>query len=612
MRKTVAGLVLILVFAGTAPAGDLDPDTLAGMDAEVAGDWAGAVRAFRRAAEADPGDARRAARLTAARERGLRFWTGSAERLLERELPRPAAACVAAALRIAPDDPGVAKLRKRLKEAGHDPAAVPPAKPPHPAFPLRCRLGRIRATLRMGEVHEEAERIVEGALGWLVAMQEPDGLWSTERLGGFPPYAPGVTGLALLALLTDGPSALEGTRGEAVRRAAALLQKSARDDGLLITARSDHFPYSHAIATEALATYALLSKRTAERSPRLTAAVGFIERLRTPGAGWRYGFEPGDSDTSVTYWMTSALHTAELAGVDVKPDTWRGAAAWVEKMTDPDTGITGYVQRGSVCARPPEFLESFPADRTASLTAAGFLVRRLAGHRDPDIERKQIREVLRVRPNARVPDMYYWHAGARALVAARGTVPPKWYGALVRAAARHRDGSGAIRPSGPWGKDGGPVYSTAITVLALRAPTAEVSGGASGGAASDFLAKGRRTVHVPADSTGTPTGVYVGPGLFVRVDPSGEVRDSPRGEIVGPAGHKVLPEGRERLTRKGGFGCLLGRVGLEGELFAIKRRIKVRPRKECGQLHLLRNGRDLSGSEGELTVEIVSLRKRRD
>ena len=74
---------------------------------------------------------------------------------------------------------------------------------------------------------------------------------------------------------------------------------------------------------------------------------------------------------SVTSWMTHALATGVRAGLDVEPGAFRGALAFIDKMTDPATGRTGYQERGGAPARTNEMLTRFPPEKSESLTAAG-------------------------------------------------------------------------------------------------------------------------------------------------------------------------------------------------------------------------------------------------
>ena len=72
-------------------------------------------------------------------------------------------------------------------------------------------------------------------------------------------------------------------------------------------------------------------------------------------------------------------------------------------------------------------------------------------------------------------DMYYWYYGTLAFHARQEKDWNEWYSRLEQALVpRQRTDpasvAGSWDPAGPWGKDGGRVYSTAISALALATP----------------------------------------------------------------------------------------------------------------------------------------------
>jgi hypothetical protein len=96
---------------------------------------------------------------------------------------------------------------------------------------------------------------------------------------------------------------------------------------------------------------------------------------------------------------------------------------------------------------------------------------------------------------------------------------------------------------------------------------------------------------------------HLGTRAFVGVG-GGKVRSYAGSPPVGPQGHKRTPKGRERLSRAGPYGCLLGRVGREGKTFPLKRETKLRV-KDRGELILLVNDADPSRATGRFQVELV-------
>jgi hypothetical protein len=598
-------LVLVLLGGiGVAGAGEHDADTLAGMDAHVREDWIPAVRAFERALAADPEDEARAARLSAARERAVSFWLGMTRAQADAANWHAAAS---AALMVRLADPEAEGLEEIVTELGFAGVEVPDEAGgvlrAHPAYPGRSLAGRTRAMRSFGLLHGRAEHLVDGALGFLVRAQEPDGSWDAEKHGGRVQYSTGVTGLALLALISGG-SPPEGSPQEAAaRKAAAWLVGQQDPEGCIGKRLINHFIYCHAAATEGLATYAALTGMVDALKIRLERARDFLLKSQNPGLGWRYGVRPGDNDTSVTYWAIAALERLRRAGIPVDGNAFAGGVRWSEKVTEPESGLGGYTTCGSGAARLQEDLDAFPADKTRSLTAAACLIRQYGGapSRFDELQKAQI---LSVPPLSAPPDMYYWHLGARALVVLDGTVPPSWYRALVEAAEANRSEDGSISASDPWGEEGGRVYTSAVTVLALATPYSEPWSGAIEDPASRFLREGKRTVRVPADADCVPTGIYVDDGMRLSFVPSGKIRVCHGVTGLGPEGCRKTPRGNDRLSRKGPFGCLLARVGAEGRFCALKRK-RTLNLHGYGQLMLMVNCSDRSEGRGEFTVEIT-------
>ena len=593
----------VLALAGpAAPAaeGECDPDTLAGMKAEVGEKWVQAVRGFERALAAAPDDSVRQARLDAARRRGRSHWLGIAEEFLRAGHTRPAAFAAAAAREIAPDDPRLGEVLAKLEQAGEQvPEELGDLSAP-PGMPLRTPRGRMRAPRAMGELGPTVEALIRGGQDYLLKIQEPGGYWDCDAHGGYPLYDVGVTGLALSALMVDGRAALNGDRGEALRKGVAWLVGRQDPEGVIASKVVDHFPYCHAIATETLAVWGAISGEMERIAGPLGAARDWIEKSQTPGAGWRYAPMGDDSDTSITFWMVSALDRLRRIRFAVYDRTWNDAAAWAKQVTV-DSGRTGYTQPGTGAARPAEMLERFPGDRSESMTAAGLLILHLAGADATALERKQRSLILACPPASDVPDMYYGHLGARALLTTGRGIPEAWYSRLVSAAKDLEDADGSIRPVDPWGRDGGRVFSTAVTVLALSAPWAE-GGGPSGSGVFRRLGEEALTVELRAAAGVLATGIYLDEGVTVLADPDGKVRASPGAEFEGPVGGST-PRGRDRLTRRGRYGCLLGRIGPDGKPFAIRRKGHLTI-EGCGQLYLLLNEEDPSRAEGKFTLRL--------
>ncbi|MHC4548251.1 MAG: prenyltransferase/squalene oxidase repeat-containing protein [Planctomycetota bacterium] len=584
MRCGVSCLLLVC----SLRAQELDADTRAGMDAEVAGDWVAAVEAFARAAETGPRDARKARRLRNARRRGFARWSLELDAHLQAKRYEEAARALQLARRIDPKHHKVKGALKRLTQLGVALPELPPAgEKAHPLFPRRSPGGRVRCWPRLGGAFTRAETTIDGGLDFLVQTQEDEGSWDAKKHGGDGRYSAGVASLALLALLTRGPEGLEGERGQAARRAASYLQSAQAADGFFGTKETITYMYQTALATEALAEYAVLAGQLDALKPKLEKARDFLLAAQSPGAGWRY--EPRDeSDTSVTAMVVAALHGARRAGLAVPDTAFTDAVAWVAKMTDKEYGQIGYNFPGGAPARPEGLQDAFPPEHSHSMTAAGSLVLVYAGAA-PKTLPLSLDLVRALPPGARYPDMYYWQVGARAFVAAHGSVPREWYEALVAAVASCRRSDGGMRASGVWGADGGRIYATAMCVLALAAPYREPPpAGADQGNASAFLEKKERTVGLAAVAGEIATGIYVDPGRQIRVEARGHIVPWIGGPKVTVHGIKHKRKSYRPLLKSAPFGCLLGRVGPDGKPFRLKPEKKT-TLKDSGQLYLLVN-----------------------
>jgi hypothetical protein len=244
-----------------------------------------------------------------------------------------------------------------------------------------------------------------------------------------------------------------------------------------------------------MGTLALVEAYGMTKSPLLKAAaqsaLDFSAAARNPYFGWRYGVRPGDNDTSITHWMLLGIHVARgineqavkdgrTAPLVIDDAAFDGALAWVEKMTDPEFGRVGYIVRGQGVARPQALVDRFPSEQSEAMTAAGLHIRLMAGQ---DVETsepvgKGIELMLGTPPAWNADDgsidMYYWTIGTAVMTQVGGRSWRAWSARLLDAVVpRQRMDSdvcgakGSFDPIGPWGLDGGRVYSTAMMAISL-------------------------------------------------------------------------------------------------------------------------------------------------
>lgn len=586
----------VLLLAAALHAGEFDADTLAGMDAEVAEDWARAVIAFERAEAArTPGAS---ARLRHARTRGIELWQGELKALVAAERWEEAAQAVAIARLIQPNHSAVSGTASRLVKKGVPIPDLAAGAGDAGPFPGRSPTRKMLHWGALGAAATRGDRIVQGCLDFLVRTQSDDGSWDPEKFGGAEGGESGVAALALLALLSEGEAGLAGPRGDAARRAKDHL-------ATLLAADQGYYHYYTLLPAEAVAEYAIITGATPELRAVLETVRDRIVEAQNPGAGWRYKARCRENDTSLTSLAVYAIDRLARAGIDVPPTALAGASVWIESMRDKEFGQIGYNMPGGACARPEGLQDAFPPEYSQAMTSAGTLAWVYCGRPQADVRRSLVL-IRAAPPEAEHPDFYYWHLGARAQVACAGHVDRRWYSALVAACERVVNEDGGIDPRDPWSPDGGRIYATATCALALAAPYREPPlAPAQRWSASQFLSSGERSVIVWGAGE-EETGVYLDPSIQVEVRVAGRMELSKGLPKLGPEGNADVRH-LARVLKGAPFGCLLGRIGPEGKPFPIEAGKPFRT-KTPGHLHLLPNDPE-PGDDGDglwtVTVRLV-------
>lgn len=360
---------------------------------------------------------------------------------------------------------------------------------------------------------EATESAVLAALMWLKRHQHPDGHWSSngflrpdgcdqEDGDGFDGYDVGCTALAMLAYLGFGHTHESGEFPEfvAVMRKAMdwMIAQQVKDadpklNGLFGLPRddADEWIYNHSIATMAMSELLLLSHDKIKLSKPVENATKWCLRAQNPGYGWKYGYQAGRNDTSVTGWMVLALKTAKVCAQsryikirkkDFDP-AFEGALKWFGSCTSDRSGICGYENPGDEGSRlQAAYPEPYPYSKDLScMTAVSVLCRIFAGEKTSSAAIKSgtavlMDEIPRWRPQqgkrkSKI-NLYYWYYATYAMFQIGGSKWREWNEAMIDALVQNqRQGGcedGSWDPVGEWGVAGGRVYNTAIGAMTLE------------------------------------------------------------------------------------------------------------------------------------------------
>jgi len=541
-------------------------------------------------------------RYRAAKKRALAVYSVEMRRLLKEKKWDEVADC-AACLRLI--DPKSGLIKRAVKACEKKDVEIPviaaESEDAHESFPYRSPGGRARSLGSSG-ARTAAAKTIRGCQAFLASTQAEDGRWDCDAHGGSKRYDPGVTGLAVLAFLADGPTALTGPYKGNIEKGIGFLLSGTSDDGYLCSRAPMHFIYSHAIATIALCEFAILSGKVSEHRKTLTGARDALLKHQTRGSGWGYGHDE-KPDTSVTAWCTLALARLDLAGLPSPESANKGALAWIDRMLDREFGQVGYNQRGGASARPEGKQDRFPAENTQSMTAAACLIRAIAA---PDDFRKSERSftlIVEMQPMAKYPDMYYWFQASNAYRLQTGGIPSYWYENVIAALKPHLVVGGEVAPAGPWGTgEGGSIYSTALCALTLSTPYRENGPPAGRGmTTAQFLRTGKRKVDMRGWHKWVETNTYIDKDTKLMIKATGTLRPKARAPFMS---YRGLVKGGKPLHKGHPFGCLLGRFGPNGKLFRMPKDGKPLVVKEPGHLVFLQNAEVATGAEGAWTIEI--------
>ena len=339
----------------------------------------------------------------------------------------------------------------------------------------------------LGTRHPAAAQMIEQGIAWLLAHQDKDGRWNADEFmlhdgdkatdgKGRGTQDVAITGLVLLALSREGVARRSDVHYGALVRGAHWLALQQGENGVFGSNSAQDFIYGQAIATLGLWA-ATAATGSAEARTAAERGYAYLEAHRNPYAVWRYQPRDNDNDTSVTTWATLAYLAAHEQGHKVNRQAFALIAMWLDQVTD-EQGRAGYTRKGEPSSRNMRNAARFPPTHGEAMTAAGLLCRTGMGQSEEShpITAQSAALLLEKAPTWAAEDGHvdhcYWFFATEALRHFGGEGRSTWANALVPALQQgmRRDGAyaGSWDPVDPWGEDGGRLYATALSVLALQ------------------------------------------------------------------------------------------------------------------------------------------------
>jgi hypothetical protein len=231
--------------------------------------------------------------------------------------------------------------------------------------------------VRYGDpVPRDVRELYDAGLRFLLTTQDESGAWKDGQAG------PGVTGMALMALMASGEDPNHGPYRVPIRKAlrSMILDQSA-DTGFLGSGQGHDSMYQHGFATLALAeAYGVIDDRalwtevgggggkgrSIGQALELAARCAVTSAKNNPLGAWRYSPDARDADTSVSGAVLMGLLAARNAGIEVPDETIDRAIRYFTSMTGPN-GQVGY--------------SGGPGGGSDAVTSIGVLVFAIAGQK---------------------------------------------------------------------------------------------------------------------------------------------------------------------------------------------------------------------------------------
>ncbi len=309
--------------------------------------------------------------------------------------------------------------------------------------------------------YSREDETVGRALDWLASAQDPSGCWKPAMHGGRDQYAPGVTGLVLLAYFGSERNPFEGPHAGTVTRGLRYLKSMTGHDGGF-QPKGPALVYNQALAAMSLTAASRFPESGVDASDAMRP-LKFLASLQSESGGFGEDSLTSQPNSSASTWAVLALSGSGRTGWTEGAESARKAIAWMKGMFD-DEGRLGYRVSGD-----------YPFGR-AALTAAGAMhlagVERARGHGAGGGASVMDKVMADLAGKEAVPDFCQWVFAVSALEAAgidrfrAASVSLKTRIASMQ--VKHGPQSGSWDPSDRWAAAGGRIYSTAMAALALE------------------------------------------------------------------------------------------------------------------------------------------------
>jgi hypothetical protein len=312
----------------------------------------------------------------------------------------------------------------------------------------------IQSTQTTADAQAEHRAVAIGA-EWLTAKQNADGGWSVELFGGSPRYSAALNGLALLALTRaeqDCPG-IAGAAASAARHLAGLQN----EDGSF-GPDFDRALYNHGIATLALLSAYEVGGDAELRGP-IERALDYTRAQQSYNGGWGYeGPQSARANNSVTAWQLQSLILAQRLGLSGNREALRSALVWIAGTID----RRGQFSYGAIGADEQVDSGNVTMMSAFCLMAASDIEMPI----DPALRQTVLAGVQA--QAQRIPDDYYAAFYYSSALAKADTPESKQVLQRLKRDLLARRADGAWLADDRWSPVGGRIYSTAMSLMAIR------------------------------------------------------------------------------------------------------------------------------------------------